>query len=135
MATPRPAVRYSTTVTKVGPLVADFVGQGMLILFGEGAPEELHEFCALHRPDIRVGGVRPGDELHVDGHRFKILAVGDVVHANLTALGHISFKACGAVVAQLPGDVCLEKVPLPHLREGSRVEIVAGVPAEAERTS
>ena len=53
-------IRYSTTVTSVGPLVADFLGQGMLIIFGEGAPAELHDMCALHTPDVKDGGVAAG---------------------------------------------------------------------------
>ena len=54
-------IRYSTTVTSVGLLVPDFIGQGMLIIFGDGAPAELHDLCALHTPDVKDGGVRPGD--------------------------------------------------------------------------
>ena len=48
-----PTVRYATTVTQVGALVPDFLAQGMLIIFGEKAPAELHDLCALHRPDIQ----------------------------------------------------------------------------------
>lgn len=119
-------IRYSTTVTSVGPLVADFLGQGMLIIFGEGAPAELHDMCALHTPDVKDGGVQPGDELLLDDQRFTILSVGNVANANLTALGHVSFKANGATTAQLPGDISVEERPLPLLHAGSRVVIVAG---------
>ena len=49
-----------------------------------------------------------------------------VANANLTALGHVSFKANGATTAQLPGDISVEERPLPLLHEGSRVIIVAG---------
>jgi PTS system glucitol/sorbitol-specific IIA component len=119
-------IRYSTTVTSVGSLVADFVGQGMLIIFGEGAPSELHDMCALHTPDVKDGGVQPGDRLLLDDQQFTVLSVGDVANANLTALGHVSFKANGATTAQLPGDISVEERPLPVPREGSRVVIVAG---------
>jgi PTS system glucitol/sorbitol-specific IIA component len=119
-------IRYSTTVTSIGPLVADFIAQGMLIIFGEGAPPELHDLCALHTPDVKDGGVQPGDRLLLDDQQFTILSVGDVANANLTALGHVSFKANGATTAQLPGDISVEDRPLPLLREGSRVVIVAG---------
>lgn len=118
-------VRYATTITRVGPMVPEFMGQGMLILFGEGAPEELHEFCALHRPEVSVGGIRAGDELWLDEGRFSILAVGDVADTNLVALGHVSLKMNGCSAAELAGDVCLEQVTL-SLREGSRLRIVAG---------
>ena len=119
-------VRYSTTVIGVGPLVPDFLGQGMLIIFGEGAPPELHDLCVLHAPEVKDGGVQPGDRLLLDDEQFTILSVGDVANANLTALGHVSFKANGATTAQLPGDISVEERPLPVPREGSRVVIVAG---------
>ena len=37
-----------------------------------------------------------------------------MANANLTALGHVSFKANGSTDAQLPGDISLENVPLPQ---------------------
>ncbi len=77
-------------------------------------------------PDVKNGGVRPGDRLLLDDEQFTILSVGEVANANLTALGHVSFKANGATTAQLPGDISVEQRPLPLLREGSRVVIVAG---------
>jgi glucitol/sorbitol PTS system EIIA component len=129
------SVRYATNVIQVGPLVTDFLKQGIVILFGEGAPQELLEFCALHRPEVRTGGIRAGDQIRMDEHTMTILSVGDVADANLKALGHISVKANGEHVAPLPGDVCVEKIELPELREGSRIEIVAGQPAESEATS
>ena len=122
-------VRYSTTVIGVGPLVADFVGQGMLIIFGEGAPPELHDLCVLHAPEVKDGGVQPGDRLLLDDEQFTILSVGDVANANLTALGHVSFKANGSTTAQLPGDISVEEKPLPVLHPGSRLVIVAGEPS------
>lgn len=125
ITTDDPTVRYATTVTSVGVLVPDFVEQGMLIIFGDNAPEELHDICALHRPEITRGDVEPGDVLWLDDTPFTILSVGSVANANLTALGHVSFKANGSTDAQLPGDISLEAVPLPLLREGSHVRIVA----------
>jgi hypothetical protein len=51
--------RYAATVTAVGEQVPEFIGQGLLIWFAEGAPEELHFFTVLHRPTVTTGGVRP----------------------------------------------------------------------------
>lgn len=106
-------------------MVNEFMSQGMLILFGEGAPEELHDFCALHRPEVSVGGIRAGDELWLNEARFPIFAVGEVANTNLINLGHVSLKMNGLRNAELPGDVCLGKVTL-SLHPGSRLTIVAG---------
>jgi PTS system glucitol/sorbitol-specific IIA component len=123
-----PAVRYSTVVTAVGSLVPDFVAQGVLVWFAEGAPEELHEFSVLHRPTVTVGGVVPGDEVRLDGTVLRVLAVGDVANENLVALGHLDLKASGDSEPPLPGDVCTERLPLPPIRPGSTLTIVAAGP-------
>lgn len=118
------AVRYATTVTRVGALVGDFSAAGVLVWFAEGAPDELHEFSVLHEPEVRTGGVAPGDEVWLDGVCLRVLAVGDVANDNLVSLGHLDLKANGEPTAPLPGDVCVERLPLPVPVSGSRLEIV-----------
>lgn len=128
--------RYATTVLSIGSMVEEFLKMKMLITFGEGAPAELLDICVLHRPEIRTGGVRPGDVVVMDDREFPVLAVGDVADENLRALGHVSFKANGLHTAPLPGDICLEEVDLPLLKTGSTVRIVsAGRSEPTERTS
>lgn len=117
------SVRYLTRVTSVGPLVPDFRDQGLIIFFGENAPEELHEFAVLHHPDITVGGVQPGDEIVIDGVALTILAVGEVANENLVNLGHLDLKANGETTAALPGDVNVAEGPLPEIQMGTIVEI------------
>jgi PTS system glucitol/sorbitol-specific IIA component len=115
--------RYATTVTAVGEQVAEFVGQGILIWFAEGAPEELHFFTVLHRPTVTTGGLRPGDLVRIDDKAFRVTAVGDVANENMVNLGHMDLKANGADEAPLPGDICLEELPLPEPRPGTTLVI------------
>lgn len=118
-------VRYSTVVTRVGPLVPDFLAQGVLILFGAQAPEELHDFCALHRPDTETGGLRVGDLVTIDDATFTVTAIGEVAETNLLTLGHLDLKANGASSAPLPGDVCVEAAALPAVTPGTSIRITA----------
>ncbi|MBT0566042.1 PTS glucitol/sorbitol transporter subunit IIA [Williamsia sp. CHRR-6] len=118
-------VRYDTAVTRVGSMVADFVEQKILIFFGEGAPEELHDISVLHQPVVNVGGIQTGDVLLLDEHEFEVLAVGAVANDNLVNLGHIDLKFNGKTSAGLPGDVCLPDVVPPLLIPGSRFRIVS----------
>jgi PTS system glucitol/sorbitol-specific IIA component len=118
-----PQTRYATTVTAVGEQVAEFVAQGLLIWFAEGAPEELHFFTVLHRPKVTTGGVRPGDLVRIDDKEFRVTAVGEVANDNMVNLGHMDLKANGASEAPLPGDICLEELPLPEPRPGSTLVI------------
>ena len=127
---PAAQTRYATTVTAVGEQVAEFVTQGLLIWFAEGAPEELHFFTVLHRPTVTTGGLRPGDLVHIDDKAFRITAVGDVANANMVNLGHMDLKANGAAEAPLPGDICLEERPLPEPRPGTTL-VIEGEAAQA----
>jgi PTS system glucitol/sorbitol-specific IIA component len=127
---PAAQTRYATTVTAVGEQVAEFVGQGILIWFAEGAPEELHFFTVLHRPTVTSGGVRPGDLVRIDDKAFRVTAVGDVANENMVNLGHMDLKANGAGVAPLPGDICLEELPLPEPRPGTTL-VIEGEAAQA----
>ena len=127
---PAAQTRYATTVTAVGEQVAEFVGQGILIWFAEGAPEELHFFTVLHRPTVTTGGVRPGDLVRIDDKAFRVTAVGDVANDNMVNLGHMDLKANGAADAPLPGDICLEELPLPEPRPGTTL-VIEGEAAQA----
>lgn len=121
-----PEVRYETEVTQVGAIVPDCIGQGLLIWFAEGAPEELHDLSILHRPTLTTGGVQVGDEVALDDLRLRVLAVGDVANDNLVNLGHMDLKANGESVPPMPGDICVERAALPLLERGSRMAIIAG---------
>ena len=122
--------RYATTVTAVGEQVPEFIGQGLLIWFAEGAPEELHFFSVLHRPTVTTGGVRAGDVVRIDDTAFRVTAVGEVANDNMVNLGHMDLKANGAAEAPLPGDICLEELPLPEPRPGTTL-VIEGEAAQA----
>ncbi len=116
-------VVYSTTVTAVGELVSDFRDQGILVFFGEGAPEELHDFSVLHKVEISERAPQPGDFIRVNDDEFNILAVGSVVSDNLLNLGHLDLKANGLTEPELPGDTNVEARTLPMIKVGDIVEI------------
>jgi glucitol/sorbitol PTS system EIIA component len=127
--------RYATTITRIGEQVPEFVASGLIIFFAEGAPEELHFFSVLHEPEAKAGGVRPGDIVRIDDRELRVTAVGDVANDNMVNLGHIDLKANGAAEAPLPGDLCVEAVPLPEVRPGTRMVIEGpDVPQEADVT-
>lgn len=119
-------VRYESEVVEVGGEVPSFVEAGVLVWFHADAPEELRWFSVLHRPTTTTGGVAPGDVVWIDDHALRVTAVGEVANQNLVQLGHLDLKANGALQAPLPGDVCVERGPLPPVRVGTRLRIVAG---------
>jgi len=116
-------VLYKSSVTEIGELVPSFIAEGMLVFFGESAPEELRTFCIIHKLEHAEGQVKEGDFVSIDGHEFEILSVGSVANDNLYNLGHLNLKANGNTVADLPGDVSIAKVDLPEVKIGTQLEI------------
>ena len=114
---------YRTTVTQVGPQVPDFIASGLLVLFAEGAPEELHDFSVLHKPDALAREVRAGDRVVLGDEGFAVTAIGDVANQNLKSLGHAVFKANGNDAIELPGDICIEHKQLPPVEVGMEIRI------------
>jgi PTS system glucitol/sorbitol-specific IIA component len=120
-------IKYDARVTAIGPLVAEFLQNQMLVMFREGAPEELAEFSILHDGRELRAPVVAGDEVILGEEHFRVLAVGEVANSNLAALGHLILKFNGETTPEMPGDVCLEARPLPEVPVGLRLQI-AGAP-------
>jgi PTS system glucitol/sorbitol-specific IIA component len=118
-----PETLYQTTVSAIGELVPTFIAEGMLVFFGENAPEELHSFCVLHKVEHQSGELRAGDVVLIDGSEFPVLAVGNVASENLMQLGHLNLKANGKHEAELPGDVCIAEQSLPEVLVGTKLVI------------
>lgn len=116
---------YDTEVTAVGEQAGTFFAEGIVVLFGEEAPEELAEYAVLHRPTVRDGGLRPGAVITIGAERLEVLAVGDVANDNLVNLGHLVLKRNGEHTAALPGDVCCNRGPIPAIRPGDRLRVTA----------
>lgn len=118
-------VVYSSVVTAVGALVAEFREQGLLVWFGENAPEELHEFSILHKVDCHKRAPIAGDTIAINEELFTVLAVGAVASENLLNLGHLDLKANGLTYAELPGDINVELRELPMINVGDRLQVIA----------
>lgn len=118
-------VRYQAEVTAIGELAPQFLEAGIIVLFGEGVPEELADFAVIHRPSITEGGIAAGDRIELAGEVITVLAVGAVADENLVNLGHLSLKRNGETTAALPGDVCCDVGPIPTITVGDELRIVA----------
>jgi PTS system glucitol/sorbitol-specific IIA component len=115
---------YATQVVAVGPMAGELVAGGVLVLFGEQAPQELHDFSVLHRPTTAVAGPAPGDTIVLGDTALPVLAVGSVVADNLLNLGHLDLKADGATTPAMPGDVCVPTGTLPQIEVGQPIRIL-----------
>lgn len=118
--------KYELTVTEIGPLVGEFIAEGILVFFEEGAPEELAEFSIIHKHGPLQSPVEPGDTILIDDEPFNVLAVGEVANENLKNLGHLIVKMNGLTKPEMPGDVCVDKKPVPDIKIGTVVKILSG---------
>lgn len=118
-------IKYSAQVIGIGPLISEFIDGGILVFFGSEAPEELREFAILHDGKKLEQHVAPGDTIMLGDSRFTILAVGEVANQNLAALGHFILKFNGENTPEMPGDICVEALPLPEINVGMQVEIAS----------
>lgn len=48
---------YESTFVAVGTSACESLADDFLITFGEGAPEDIAEYCFIHRNDINQGGL------------------------------------------------------------------------------
>lgn len=119
-------VKYEAKVVEIGPLVSEFIEAGIVVLFEIGAPPELAEFSILHEHGPLKGEVVVGDIVLIDSESFRVTAVGDVANQNLANLGHLIMKCNGLTEPELPGDVCVEVKPLPHISVGTEICILDG---------
>lgn len=114
---------FETKVVKVGDEASGMISDAnMIVLFGEGAPEELADYCyTIDSKDLK-GKITVGGKVAVDAQEFEILAVGDVVEKNLSNLGHftIAFNADPADI--LPGAMLIDAKSV-EIGEGSVIQI------------
>ena len=130
---------YTTEIKEVGPEVADFLETGLLILFEVGAPPELAEMSALHEvTHMRPEAPEVGDVLAIEGHEFRITAVGDKAWKNVADLGHAVFVFNGEDEVEMPGQIYLQEEGSGALadivRPGARMEIRRGTDTESSAT-
>lgn len=110
-------VIYHTWVTQLGNTVAAFTEEKLIILIQEHAPEELVEYCVLHRGNYVSDIIQANDVLVISGQDYKIVSVGDEVQTNLQNLGHITLRFDGSKEG-LGGSVYLEDVAVPTVQPG-----------------
>lgn len=114
---------YETTVMDIGSEAEMFQAEGMMILFGEEAPEDLAAYSYIINVNPVEGEITPGMTLSFGNESYEITAVGDVVNKNLNDLGHITLRFNGEVVAELPGTLYLEDKELPSIEKGLSITI------------
>lgn len=117
---------YKTKVINIGNEAEMFREEGMIILFGENAPESLSDYCYNIKVEPVAGEIEAGMELSIGSEKYSVTAVGSVVRKNLSELGHITIKFDGSKEADLPGTLYVEDKALPEITIGEEISISGG---------
>ena len=115
---------YKNKVKALGDLAETFLDEGMIIFFGDNAPDTLADYCYSIDINKVYETIKSGQILMLDGIAFKITAVGDVAEKNLVNLGHVTVAFNGSTEPTLSGTICVEKKEIPSMKIGSEISIV-----------
>jgi PTS system glucitol/sorbitol-specific IIA component len=111
------SVFLRSVITKVGPEVPDLLAGGVLILFADGAPEELAEVSVLHQvaEEPAIAGPEPGAELCIGNLSVILTGVGDHAWAKVRDIGHVVVNFNGLDIPERPGELCASQINLDAL--------------------
>ena len=109
------SLKYQGVIQSMGSMVPEFLPYGILIFFGETAPEELRDTALVHNGTQLVSELAAGDYLKFSPpsateqpQSYRLTAVGERANANLAELGHVVVHFDGATKAKLPGAISVE---------------------------
>lgn len=117
-------VIYENQVKALGSCVDEFKDSGILIIFGDNAPEELRDYCYSVSVNPINGTIKPGQVLKFDNTTYKITAVGSEAPVTLAGLGHCTINFSGQTTVDLPGTIYVENKPQPDVTVGTVIQIV-----------
>ena len=109
------SLKYQGVIQSIGSMVPEFLPHGILIFFGETAPEELRDTALVHNGTQLVSDLAAGVYLKFSPpsgteqpQSYRLTAVGESANANLAQLGHVVIHFDGATKAKLPGAISVE---------------------------
>lgn len=112
---------YASTFVAVGACASESLEDNFIIIFGEGAPDDLAEYCFIHRTDVNDGGTfTAGSTLVIGEKSYPVTAVGDVARENLRELGHITVRFDGAAQPEFPGTVHVDGSAPASIKPGQK---------------
>ena len=114
---------YSSEIVRIGDQANLFLDEGIVVFFGDNAPEELQDFAVVHKLNEITKEIVVGSKIILSDANLEVTAVGPVANENFKNLGQLVLKLDGAVEAALPGDVSCKYDKKPVIEIGDRLEI------------
>jgi PTS system glucitol/sorbitol-specific IIA component len=114
---------YSSKIVKIGDQANLFLEEGIIVFFGDNAPEELQDVAVVHQLQEVVGEIVVGTKINLSDEELIVTAVGPVANENFVNLGHLVLKLDSATEAALPGDVSCSYRNIPEIKIDDKIEI------------
>ena len=114
---------YSSKIVRLGEQSGLFLAEGIVVFFGDNAPEELQDVAVVHKLNPINGEIVVGTTIELSGETLKVTAIGEVANENFKNLGHLVLKLDSAQEAALPGDVSCSYSKIPEIVLGYTINI------------
>ena len=96
-----------TNIVKVGKYAMEFLEENIIVLFGEGCPRELLDYCVIIQNYRLHFELMKNDKIIINGNSYIIQYMGSHINKNMNELGHITIRLlqeeCNETI--LPGSV------------------------------
>ena len=114
---------YSSKIVKIGEQAHLFLEEGIVVFFGDNAPEELQDVAVVHELKEVTGEIVVGTTINLSNEELTVTAVGPVANENFVNLGHLVLKLDSSTEAALPGDVNCSFSNKPKVKVDDTIEI------------
>tara|TARA_B100000287_G_scaffold55077_1_gene48349 strand:- start:12 stop:368 length:357 start_codon:yes stop_codon:yes gene_type:complete len=114
---------YSSKIVRLGEQSGLFLAEGIVVFFGDNAPEELQDVAVVHKLNPVNGEIVVGTTIELSGETLKVTAIGEVANENFKNLGHLVLKLDAAEEPALPGDVSCSYSKIPEIVLGDTINI------------
>ena len=73
---------YSSEIVSIGEQANLFLDEGIVVFFGDNAPEELQDFAVIHKLQQIFGEIVIGTKIKLSDANLEVVSVGPVPNEN-----------------------------------------------------
>ena len=80
---------YSSEIVRIGDQANLFLDEGIVVFFGDNAPEELQDFAVIHKLNEISKEIVVGSKIVLSDANLEVTAVGPVANENFKNLDQL----------------------------------------------
>lgn len=114
---------YSSEIVKIGEQANLFLDEGIVVFFGDNAPEELQDFAVIHKLVPITDDIEVGTKINLSDSNMEVVSIGPVANENFKNLGHLVLKLDSSTDEAQLGDVRCIYDKKPDIKIGDTLRI------------